>query len=92
MTSWSLPIAMGVEVTEAQSPVAGLAGLAAVDAPVWPGGDVGAAPGGYRISHAADSALTAVNRLLKEGKKVFWLRRPADGGRGRATSTSRPAS
>lgn len=74
VTAWSLPIAMGVEVVEADQPVAGAAGLAAIDSPTWPGGDVAKGDGGYRISHAADSAFTALNRLLKDGRKVYWLK------------------
>ncbi|HYN19373.1 MAG TPA: M14 metallopeptidase family protein [Thermoanaerobaculia bacterium] len=79
VTSWSLPIAMSVEVDEAERPIAGIASsLAVVSEPVWPGGDVAAAPGGHVISHAADSAFAALNHLTAGGKKVFWLERPAD--------------
>jgi hypothetical protein len=79
VTSWSLPIAMGVEVAESEVPVEDVAGLAAVDQPVWPGGDVvSAAAGGWVISHAADSAFTALNRLTGSGKPVYWLQRAPD--------------
>lgn len=91
VTSWSLPLSMGVEVTEAEVPVAaaGAAGrLEPVQAVVWPGGDVaapasGGAAVGYRFSHTADSAFPALNRLLASGKKVYWLKDPGpDGERG----------
>ena len=78
VTSWSLPIAMGVEVAESETPVEGVTGLAAVDQPVWPGGDVAPSAGGWVISHAADSAFTALNRLTGSGKTVYWLDRAPD--------------
>jgi hypothetical protein len=91
VTSWSLPLSMGVEVTEAEVPVAaaGAAGrLEPVQAVVWPGGDVaapadGGAAVGYRFSHTVGSAFPALNRLLASGKKVYWLKDPGpDGERG----------
>ncbi len=70
-TTWSLPIAMGVEVVEAETPLAGatapLAALPAVAAPV------GEAAGGYLLPHAADTTPIAVNRVLKAGGDVYWL-------------------
>jgi hypothetical protein len=80
VTSWSLPLAMGVEVEEAASPVTGITVLAAIEEPVWPGGDVAQGAGGYLISHRHDSAFTALNRLMKEGKKVYWLNKAPEGG------------
>jgi hypothetical protein len=81
VTAWSLPLSMGVDVAEAESPVSG-ASLAAIDAPVWPGGEVAAGAGGYLISHRADSAVAAQNRLLAQGKKVYWLRQSGAGEAG----------
>jgi len=76
VTAWSLPLLFGVEVLEAVTPVQtqGTGALAAITAPAWPGGAVSAGVGGYRISHAADSASLAANRLLAAGKKIYWLR------------------
>lgn len=87
VTTWSLPLAMGVEVTEAEVPitaaVSGAARLEPVQSVVWPGGDVAAGAGGYRFSHAADSAFPALGRLLAGGKRVYWLKDPGpDGERG----------
>jgi hypothetical protein len=80
VTSWSLPLAMGVEVVEATAPVAATTVLAPVDAPAWPGGEVASGAGGYLISHRHDSAFTALNRLMKEGKRIYWLKKaPEDG-------------
>jgi hypothetical protein len=84
VTSWSLPISMGVEVDESNTEIAGIAGsLAAVDQPVWPGGDVAPAAGGWILSHAADSAFTALNRLTGSGKTVYWLRQAQDAPEGK---------
>ncbi|MEA2599429.1 MAG: hypothetical protein QOF89_421 [Acidobacteriota bacterium] len=83
VTAWSLPLFFGVEVDEAGAPVPAVAAAAPVDAPVWPGGEVAKGVGGYLISHRADSAITAQNRLLADGKKVYWLRQtPAAPARG----------
>jgi len=76
VTAWSLPLSMGVEVAEAEVPLAATASLAPIDAPAWPGGEVARGVGGYFISHRADSAVIAQNRLLAAGKKVYWLKRP----------------
>jgi hypothetical protein len=80
VTSWSLPIALGAEVVESDGPFAGTDGsparLAEVREVIWPGGDVAAGAGGWLISHRADTAVTAVNRLLAEKHPVWWLKSP----------------
>ena len=78
VTSWSLPILMGVEIAEADVPLS--APLTRLDAPVWPGGRVERGRGGYLIPHSADSAFTAMNRLLKQGKKLYWQQEAPAGG------------
>ncbi|HEX4964189.1 MAG TPA: M14 metallopeptidase family protein [Thermoanaerobaculia bacterium] len=80
VTAWSLPLFFGVEVGEAGVPVPATAAASPMTAPVWPGGEVAKGAGGYLISHRADSAVTAQNRLLAEGKKVYWLKQPVPGG------------
>jgi zinc carboxypeptidase len=80
VTAWSLPLSMGVDVNEAATPINQGVRLRRIDAPAWPGGTVARGAGGYLISHAADSAVTAQNRLLAEGKKVYWLRQAPPGG------------
>jgi len=83
VTSWSLPLAMGVEVVEAEAPLAVDAAISSIQEPAWPGGEVARGAGGYLISHGADSAFTALNRLMAEGKEVYWLKKaPAGGGAG----------
>jgi Zinc carboxypeptidase len=79
VTSWSLPINMGVETIEVAEPLPA-SGLQPIAAPVWPGGAVAPAAGGYLLSHAADSAVTAVARLLAAKKEVYWLAGPAPDG------------
>ena len=71
VTSWSLPISMGVEVVEIDKKMEG--GLlpveeysSSVEAP-------SEAAGGYLISHGSDSAYVAMNRLLGDDKKIYWL-------------------
>ena len=77
-TSWSLPIAMGVEVMEAMTPVEG--GLAPLPSLPPATAQVADSPGGYLLPHAADTTPTAVNRLLKVGGEVYWLADPPDNG------------
>ena len=79
VTAWSLPLAMGVEVDEAASPVPAAA-VKPIQAPAWPGGEVARGAGGYLIPHRADSAIQAQNQLLKDGKRLYWLKQAPPGG------------
>ncbi len=80
VTSWSLPISLGLEVAETDAPFQWMDGspaqLADVLEPVWPGGDVPASPGGWLVSHRADTAFTLVNDLLAAKHPVLWLKDP----------------
>ncbi|MCG8557061.1 MAG: M14 family metallopeptidase [Proteobacteria bacterium] len=77
VTAWSLPILMGVDVVEADSPVeAKLAPKRDSTAPAR----LASGPGGYLISHAADTVFTALNRLLKQRRKAYWLKQAPAGG------------
>jgi hypothetical protein len=71
VTSWSLPIAMGVETIEAEVPIA--TPLERATTAGRPAPALAAAAGGYLVSQAADSAAIAVNRWLASGKRVFRL-------------------
>ena len=75
VTSWSLPISMGVEVVELAEPPAGASERIAE--PVWPAAEVAVAAGGWLVSHAADTAPTLTNRLLADGAELYWLAEPA---------------
>jgi len=77
VTSWSLPIALGVEVVETDRPLPGT--LRRIEAPVWPQVTLAEGSGGYIIPHSADSAFKGLNRLLREGKEVYWLLTPPAG-------------
>jgi hypothetical protein len=80
VTSWSLPISMGVEVVElAESP---LGASERISEPVWPVGEVTAAAGGWLVSHAADSVATLTNRLLADATELYWLAEPPFGSPG----------
>ncbi|MFQ5720135.1 MAG: M14 family metallopeptidase, partial [Acidobacteriota bacterium] len=75
VTSWSLPISMGVDVREV--PTRPVGRVEALDRPDWPGPAAGRPAGGWRLSHAADSAYPLMNRLLAGGHDVYWLESPA---------------
>ena len=80
-TTWSLPIAMGVEVVEAMTALEGeVAPLPALP-PVSL--ELAESLGGYLLPHATDTTPTAVNRVLKAGGEVYWLvDAPPEGARG----------
>ena len=71
VTSWSLPIGMGVEVVEIDRPFVG--NLISISEHQGKPGIPDTAKGGYLIPHRADSAFIAMNRLLSKGNKVYWL-------------------
>jgi hypothetical protein len=90
VTTWSLPLSMGVEVVESDGPFtsadgrkakqpSAMSAISALPAADWPGGDVAPGAGGYLVSHRADTAFTALNRLLAQGKRAYWLKRPVEG-------------
>ncbi len=76
VTSWSLPLSMGVAVFEAAEPLVG--DVAPLVEPAWPEAAIEASAAGHVIPHAAHSAFRAMNRLLADGRNVYWLAR-ADG-------------
>jgi hypothetical protein len=79
VTSWSLPISMGVDIVEIDEPIDGR--LRAIDRPVWQAHEpVGESTGGYLMSHSADSAPIAVNRLLARESPVFFLEESSGSG------------
>jgi hypothetical protein len=80
VTSWSLPISLGVDVVEAGEAVEGaVEPIAAAD---WPGGAVAAGAGGWSVSHAVDSFYPFLNRLLARphGRDLYWLAATSAGG------------
>ena len=80
VASWSLPLSMGVDVVRADAPLHG--SHERVEEATWPGGDPGAAPGGWLIPRSADSAWPAMNRLMAEKRRFYMLAAGAvDGSR-----------
>jgi hypothetical protein len=72
VTAWSLPILMGVNVDEIDDEIVGE--LAQIQEPNWPAPSaVEPSPGGYLLSHRADTVFTAINRRLAAQGEVFWL-------------------
>ncbi len=78
VTSWSLPISMGVELAEVNGPLP--AALRRLEAPVWPDSEIVAGPGGHLVSHRADTVYVLANRLLARGKRLYWLAEGVAGG------------
>jgi hypothetical protein len=75
VAGWSLGLQMGVAIVFVKQPFeADLKKLARVDIP--PGKVAGAGPA-YVLDHAANNSLVAVNRLLKAGYDVSWLKEKA---------------
>ena len=68
VTSWSLPISMGVSIAEATEPVRGT--TAPIDAAVWPVPQVDPEAAGHLVSAGVDSVYSLVNRLLAAGHEV----------------------
>jgi hypothetical protein len=71
VASWSLPLAMGVEIIEAHKPIA--SSLEHVAEPSWPRPQIDDNAAGYLIPAAADSVYPVVNRLLADGATVHRL-------------------
>ena len=71
VASWSLPLAMGVDVVESGQPVT--APLETMTEAVWPQPRIDEPMAGYLIPASADSVYPAINRLLRDGVKVHRL-------------------
>jgi hypothetical protein len=78
VTSWSLPISMGVDVVEAAEPVEGP--LEPLTEPPWPTARLDRSAAGYLVPGAADSVYVAVNHLLADGRAVHRLATDTDFG------------
>ncbi|MFQ5866228.1 MAG: hypothetical protein ACE5IW_13480, partial [bacterium] len=73
MTGWTLPLMMGVETLQIDSPFeADLSQIKTVRLPK--GYLTNNKHGNYLISHQCNRSFIAVNRLLSQGKKVYWLK------------------
>jgi len=72
VATWSLPLSFGVEVVESAEPLR--ASLEPITGAVRPEALIDESAEGHLIPAAADSAYTAINRLLADGKAVSRLR------------------
>jgi len=92
VTTWSLPLLMGVDVEEAgerfQADAERIAHVTWHPAAPSPDGQLpggarpdGEAPGGWLLSHRDDTVPIAINRLLAENKEVYWLTEALAGGK-----------
>jgi len=79
VTSWSLPISMGVDIVEATEELVG--SLEELIEPSWPVARLDEPAAGFLIPATADSTYTAVNRLLADGRAVHRLAADSDTGR-----------
>jgi len=71
VASWSLPLAMGVEIVEASDPLD--ISLEELTEANWPRPQIDDDATGHLIPAASDSAYPAINRLLADGLKVYRL-------------------
>ncbi|NIR50288.1 hypothetical protein GWN42_08870 [candidate division KSB1 bacterium] len=73
VTGWTLPLMMGVETVEIESPFdADLTRLQSLETP--PGKLVNDGERGYLISHRTNRSFALINHLLNKDREVFWLR------------------
>ncbi len=79
VTSWSLPLTMGVDIVEAPTPVSGRLGV--LHEADWPrtAVNIDGEVAGARIPAGADSLYSAVNRLLSEERTVSRVVEAGDG-------------
>ncbi len=88
VASWSLPLSMGVDVVEATQALT--TALEPVSAPSWPAANIDPSGAGHLIPAGADTAYTAINRLLADGHKVYRI--IADGPAGERGDVYLPAN
>ncbi|HDP98069.1 MAG TPA: hypothetical protein ENN22_02665 [bacterium] len=70
VTSWSLPLLMGVACDRIDQPVN--VAMVEIDSAPYPEGNfIGASSNGYAISHQFNNTSIAINRLLKEKFEVY---------------------
>ncbi|MEK6477349.1 M14 metallopeptidase family protein [Catalinimonas sp. 4WD22] len=72
LAGWTLPLQMGVEAVKVEDEFE--ARTDELDEFVsLPQGEVNSGSYGYALSHRDNSSALAVNKLLAEGEKVYWL-------------------
>ncbi len=82
VAGWTLPLMMGVEIFEIPSPFsAELKQVESIVRPVLPLLDDEERD--YIISHASNASARAVNLMLNEGRKIYWLKNAVEVAGGR---------
>jgi hypothetical protein len=80
ITGWTLAMQMGVKFDRIldgfDGPFARINGLLAAPPAAVSGP---ASPAGYLISHQINNSFVVINRLLKAGADVYWLKNPVQG-------------
>ena len=79
VATWSLPLAMGVDVVESSTPLT--ASVETLGTAAWPSPQTDKNAEGHLIPAGADSAYTAINRLLADGKTVNRLAADTEDGK-----------
>jgi len=75
MMGWTLPYQFGVRAYAANSPIE--SGMSLMDKVRLQAGSVVGKPGNsYLIRHEENASFTAMNRILKQGGRVFWAKGP----------------
>ena len=86
VTGWTLAMQMGVEFDRVRDgfdgPFAKIEGLLPAPAATVSGP---ASPAGYLLSHRINNSFIVVNRLLKAGAQVYWLKGEVEGGQNLGT-------
>jgi hypothetical protein len=76
ITGWTLAYQMGIEYDRILDGFDGpFVKVSAIEAPPARSITGPASPAGYLISHRVNDAFIAINRLLKNGCEVYWLKR-----------------
>jgi hypothetical protein len=85
IAGWTLALQMGVKFDRILDAFDGP--FATIDSVAPPGHDIGGQDGdGFLLSHHQNDSVVVVNRLLKEGASVFWLRDRVTGSADQAGS------
>ena len=74
---WTLAMQMGVQFDRLRDPVTGPLQKITADTLAMPAGTVASSSNGWLLSHASNDAFAAVNRILKSGGDVYWVKTPS---------------
>jgi hypothetical protein len=81
VAGWTLAYQMGVQFDRVLEAFDGPFELVPdFEVPPMPGRITGSGNGGWYMSHQANDAFVAINRLMAAGRDVFWLNEPVTAG------------